>query len=364
MNFPSKGYNAVSLSPLAGSCPADELDKQTAIDCYAKAPGVAKVTLRADLWAIVTELSAQSAIVTAERATSAVLPPKHVGTGGPPAKESVLLAGGTESAVTLADWTAALVTIENSDIQIVSAFDETVVVHAEVVAHCKAAALAGFERNGWCGATSDQTIAQLYTGYSAVLNSRHVALVGAKVRVAAVSGNLEWLSPKYFALQCMGMQAGTDVGTPLTNKRPNVYDVDQNWSAGVDDNAAIKKGICAFTKDALGWKILRSVTTYLTDDNPFFSEVSTNESGNTSIRNLRADLLYTIGNKSTTLSPSRLKATVEAKLDKQVTDGVIKAYRNVSITDLGDAYRINYEGAPVEPLNFMLLGLSAVRITA
>ena len=55
---------------------------------------------------------------------------------------------------------------------------------------------------------------------------------------------------------------------------------------------------------------------------------------------------------------------MEAQLDKQVTDAIIKAYQNVVIEDLGDTYNINYEAAPVEPLNFMRIGLSAVRITA
>ena len=362
VNFPSKGYNATSMSPLAGQAPADELDKQTTIDCYAKAPATAKVTARADLWKIAAQITAKSEIATAARTTGATLPPKHV--GGAAVKESVLLAGGAASAVGIADWTGAFAQLQSLDIQIVVPFDETATVHAEAVTHCRLSALAGFERNAWCGAIADQTIAQLYATYSGVLNTRNTPLVGARIRVVDAAGNLEWLSPKYFALQCAGMQAGTTVGTPLTNKRPNVYAFDQNWSTGEDDDEVISKGICALTSDALGVKVLRSVTTYLTDDNPFFSEVSANESLNTSIRSLRGALVSKIGNPSTTLSPARLQATVEAQLDKQVTDAIIKAYQNVVIEDLGDTYNINYEAAPVEPLNFMRIGLSAVRITA
>lgn len=271
------------------------------------------------------------------------------------------LLGGTQSNVVLSDWTDALELIETSDIQIVVPFSSDVDVHKEVLKHCTKAALAGSERNAWVGASANQSILDLKNNWVKALNNRNVALVGQSVKVTNPQGVIQTLEPKYFALICAAMQAGTPVATPLTRKRPDVVDVLSAWIANRDVTDAIKAGICALTSDNLGWRIERSVTTWIKDDNPIYSEVSANESINTSVRDLRNALDIYIGDRNLNITGSRIQGIVSARLDQQVNDGIIKAYKNVVLENLGDTLKVNYTVAAVEPLNFISITASVSR---
>jgi hypothetical protein len=174
-------------------------------------------------------------------------------------------------------------------------------------------------------------------------------------------GVIQTLEPKYFALICAAMQAGTPVATPLTRKRPDVVDVLGAWIANRDVTDAIKAGVCALTSDNLGWRIERSVTTWIKDDNPIYSEVSANESINTSVRDLRNALDIYIGDRNLNITSSRIQGIVSARLDQQVTDGIIKAYKNIVLENLGDTLKVNYTVAAVEPLNFISITASVSR---
>ena len=268
---------------------------------------------------------------------------------------------GTQSVVSLSNWTSALELIETSDIQIVVPFSDDVLVHKEILKHCSASAIAGYERCAWVGASANQTIQQIKDGWVKSLNSRNVAIVGQSVKVVNPQGNIQTVEPKYFALICASMQAGTPVATPLTRKRPDIVDVLGAWIANRDVTDAIKAGICALTSDNLGWRIERSVTTWIKDDNPIYSEVSANESINTSVRDLRNGLDIYIGDKNANVTGARLQGIVIARLDQQVIDGVIKAYKNVVLEDLGDTLRVNYTVAAVEPINFIAITASVSR---
>ena len=136
------------------------------------------------------------------------------------------------------------------------------------------------------------------------------------------------------------------------------------WNGVLDANEAIQKGIASLSYDALGWRIERSVTSYMTDDNPIYSEVSANESVNTSVRTLRNRLNIEIGNPILSSTSSALKGFTQSSLEDQVRDGVIKAWQNLIIEDLGDTFSISYEVAAVEPLNFIKIIANVVRIAA
>ena len=233
-----------------------------------------------------------------------------------------------------------------------------------LIAHCTAAALAGYERNGWFGATSNKNLTAMFDDVTSQLNHRHVAAVGQDIRIVRPDGKSAWVGPKYLAVLCAGMQAGTPIATPLTWKRPSVLDVRGGWKLNLDAAEAISKGVCTISRDNLGFRIERSVTTHLEDDNPIYSEVSANESANYSVRDLRAALIGQIGGAVYVGTAKRLESVVKTRLDKQVQDQGIKAWRNASVEDLGDTFRINYEVAAVEPLNFIQITASVVRIAA
>ena len=114
--------------------------------------------------------------------------------------------------------------------------------------------------------------------------------------------------------------------------------------------------------DSQGWRVERSVTSYLTDDNPIYSEVSANESANASVRSLRADLDRRIGERVLASSRAAIETLVRQNLEQQVRDTVIKAFKDISVQDLGDTFRVNYTMAAIEPLNFIRVAATVVRI--
>lgn len=345
---------AIKQATNLSTIPSDQLDAFVFADIKADAKSPV-----ANLYAIIRELS-DSRIVVASRFAGATKPPLN-GAGGP---LSATLSGGTHTIADTTGYTTALESILAEDVQIVVPMDQNLAVHQAVLQHCKDSQLYGRERNAYVGAPAKTSLKSLFDSYSSKLNSRHVSLVGQSIKFSMPDGSSKVLDPKFLALMCACMQAGTSAAVPLTRKRPAVLSVEQHaeWNIVRNANEAIRKGILALSLDNLGLRIERSVTTYMTDDNPIFSEVSANESINTSVRTLRARLATQIGNPVISGSRAQIESAVKVSLSKQVKDGVIKAFQNVTITDLGDRFDISYEVAAVEPLNFIKITANVVRI--
>jgi hypothetical protein len=199
---------------------------------------------------------------------------------------------------------------------------------------------------------------------AASLNSAGIALASQSIKLIDPRGKTQTKSPKYTALLLAAMQAGSDTGEPLTRKRPRIIETSQSWDAYADIEQAIKSGTIAISTDNLGPRVERSITTYLTDNNPVYCEVSAYESILVSLRTLRAALADQIGRPTRASQLPLITSRVQSSLTAQVRDGVIKAFQNIQLEDLGDEVAISYEVAPVEPLNFISITAVAVRITA
>jgi len=313
------------------------------------------VSIRADLAELVEALSS-SRLVSVERATGATQSIAQQSSGSLVAS----LSGGSSSSATLAEWTSALATIESADLQIIVAWSDLATVHAEIKKHLRLAALAGRERNAWVASARNETLSQLNVRAKA-LNDRNIALVGQHLSLVDQRGRVVTRDPMWLALMLACMQAGSPVATPLTRKQPDVADVFGSWNGNLDAAEAIRKGVCSLSFGPLGWRVERSVTTWLRDDNPIYSEVSANESVNASLRDLRAGLDAFVGEPNKGLTANRIKSIVEARLNRQVLDGVIKAFKDVVLEDLGDTLNVGYTVAAVEPLNFIRVTASVAR---
>lgn len=360
-NYNSRGFHAgdgtLAKTPKVGNIGADQIDKQTTVDV--KSP--AKATLRADLWAMVEALKS-SAIVTASRATNADLAPKPWNLAG--TKEEGLFLGGQESGTAAGDWTDALAELATEDVNHVVVDDDDIARAKALIVHCDDAAMFGYERNGYFGYVKDKTLQELFDEVTSKLNSRHVSACGQEIQIEDAIGAAVWKEPFFQALQLAGIQAGRVKGTSPTHKRPNVLAVRQKWTMLRDDDNMISKGILGYSQDELGIIVERAVTTWLEDDNAAKSEVHANESVNTSIRRVRATFKGKIGDSTSGLSVNQLKGMLEVELDKQVKDGDIKAWKDASVVDLGDAYKFIYKLAPDESLNFITVEPSVTRIAA
>jgi|11BtaG_2_1085332.scaffolds.fasta_scaffold00133_11 hypothetical protein len=343
----------VAVYDAARAYPADEIDAHVSANIV----GVGnKSILRADLYEVIQAL-APSRIVKVTRASGGT---KRVAQSEGDAAVTQRLSGGASSAVALSDWTSALATIEASDVQIVVGWTTDIDQQKALKAHIPLAARAGRERNVWLGSSASQTLTAL-SSITRQLNDRNIALVGQSINVTKPSGERATLEPRYLALVLAAMQAGSLVGTPLTRKRPDVNGISGSWDANRDAAEAIRAGVVSLSLGSLGHHVERSVTTYRTDDNPIFSEVSANESINASIRTLRGSLDRLIGSANSSLTPNRVTSLVQASLNRQVQDGIIKAFRDVVVQDVGDTLVVGYTVAAVEPLNFIRLDVSVQR---
>jgi len=352
--FASRGYHATFQSPKAPAVPTDELDYLTATSINGTTANI-----RADLKFIVDYLNVNSALVSTARSAGAGEAPVALAV-------PVYLSGGGYTAGSLSDWEAALVALEQEDVQIVLPLTTDAGLHDAVRAHCVKMAGAGAnERCAWLAAAAGETKSQLFTR-TLNLNTRHCALVGQEAQVRRASGLVEWADPLYLATMCAGIQAGTDVGVPMTRKVPNLLGVrsDSSWDANEDADEMIANGLVIVTRaPRIGLRIERSVTTHLLDDNPIWSEVSANESLNTSVRSVRNRLDLLIGDPGFKQTRGRIETETRADLRLQVLEGVIKDFKEDSVTaeDLGDRWRVNATVAPVEPINFIEYNVTAAR---
>jgi len=222
------------------------------------------------------------------------------------------------------------------------------------------------ERLGYVGlppATSKtNVIAKL-----AALNCQFLAAAAQEVQAYDPTGLAAWLDPKYLALLAAAMKAGTAVGVPLTWKYPNVLDVrqDSTWNPVDDGEELLAAGLLFLGRDHLGQRWERSITTYLQADNPILTELTAMESCGESIKDLRRHLEQVIGSANADVSAASLAGLASARLDRQKSRqdlGLIRDWRNLSVEDLGDAYDVSYEVAPIEPVNFVRFTAHAVRI--
>lgn len=309
------------------------------------------VSFKNDL-ASVIDWFAGSAFVEGEKVSNAVITASA---------NAVRLTGGSKDAVVSnAEYQAAFDAIKRLDINIVAVFNSDVDVIKIAKQHAiDAAEDAGYERNIWAGTTSAQTIQQAFTGWSKELNDRNVAITPQSI---VVDG--ETLDPRFTACLLAGIQGATSISEPMTRKRPTaaVTNTSENFNREEEASLAIRRGLVIFADpSSTGLRVERSVTTWLKDDNPVYSEVSANESVNQSIRLLREDLQAQIGTKVTLGRRAAVEKVAEKSLAEQKRNGIIKDFRDLTVSIEGDVANVIYSLAAVEPLNFITVTTNIVR---
>ena len=316
------------------------------------ADGNTKASLKSDVDSLV-EWFKGSAFVTAERVS---------GTAPTPSSTSVRLSGGSFSTPITSNWQSAFDSLKYKDVNTVIPFTDDVDVHIIADQHATdSAEESGLERNVWVGTSSDRTIQQAYAGWSKKLNSRNVAVACQSI----VLTNGDELAPKFTACLLASVQGSTAIAEPLTRKliTGEVVDTEENFDRNEDASEGIKKGL-VILNDPLNvgfLRVERSVTSWLKDNNPVYSEVSSNESVNSSIRELRSVLQSEIGSAITEGKTSRLTDVCSSALSEQVDLGIIKAFKDLSVSLSGDVANVNYSLSAVEPLNFITVTANVQR---
>lgn len=268
-------------------------------------------------------------------------------------------AGTSDTAITEDTLAEALASIKRLPINTVVLMDDDVNLQLLVRQHCKDAGFeAGYNRNAWFGTSASQTLAGAYAGWSRKLNDMDCAVTPQSIVVGSRT-----LPPMWTALVLAGMQNATPPATPLTKKSPTrlVVATAENFDREAEADFAISKGLVIMTDpSSTGLSVERSVTTWLEDNNPVWTEVSANESVNQSLRNLRSALISQVGTAITSSKRGDLINATNKELTQQKADGLILDYRNVAVIISGDTASVQYDVSVAQPLNFITLTANVV----
>lgn len=322
------------------------------------------VTVKADLQAVVDWFNgAQQDFVKAVRVA---------GAGKPPAVSAfTFMTGGSDGVTTNTDWSDTFTALQSSDVQWVTPVSSNSAIHAMADAHCSFMANVGRkERRAIVGTDLSTTDSAAITQAKA-LNSDRTSLVHIGHYNYNDAGVLT-LYPAYIsAAMLAGAFAGVNPGTPLTNKTIRVQGLERNLRNPVDTDVLINGGILCLENTSNGYKVVKSVSTWLVNSNYNRVEQSCGVALDFVNRNVREALDVLRGQKGNPLVLSRALSICQSTLAELAREepqgpGVLAgnkdspAYRNIKASLDGDVLRVEFECSPVIPVNYVLVSIFAV----
>lgn len=308
------------------------------------------VNLTTGLADFVEAINDNSALCTAE---------KHSGGSGLPAVGGPFSFAGAVSGVTqTSHYSAALTALKAEDCNIIVPLSTSDAVHLLVRDHCKAAADTFFnERNAYVGLDSGKTLSQLYTATQNI-NSQYVSATAQSIDLFDEDGVRRTYSPVALACIAAGMQASSEIGTPLTYKYLNALSVTSSvFDPAADGEALLQRGLFICRRyEGLGTRWVRSITTYQKKSNRIYTEMSANESTSACLRDLREALEpQLIGQPTSIVSADVVRALVDSRLTIQQNNAIIASFSDITVSISGDIVTVSFQLAPSEPTNFVLL---------
>lgn len=323
----------------------------------------AAYTAKADLQAIIDWLNGTGeGFITATRVASAGTLPANIA--------FTYLSGGADGSVTNTEWSNAYTTLQQEDVQWVVPISSDASIHAMNDTHCAFMSTVGkMERRGIVGTASGTTDAEAITAAKA-LNSDRSSLVHIGYYDFNAAGALTLYPPYMTAALLAGMFSGVNPGTPLTNKSIKVRGLERNLRNPTDTDQLIKGGVLCVENTPKGYKVVQSITTWLTNDNYNRVEVSTGVAVDFVARNVRESLDDLRGQKGTPIMLSRAVSIAESRLRELARQepqgpGVITGdaenppYKNIRAELEGDVLRVEFECQPVIGVNYVLVSIFA-----
>lgn len=359
---------AVVVSNPATYDPADLDYVATPVDILSPAnPGFGD-----DLMEIVRALNAESSLVTAARASGGTDAPDN--TTAP-----VFLTGGHEGSSTpgqeaiptstASDWQGAFDLLKKVLLNTAVPMTGDPAVHAVADAHAAYMGGVGRMERDICVGLQNAAMDDVPTKAEAktqiiALNSRHVRAIAQTIDRYNTKLDEETFQPPFAAVLLAGMQAGSPVGTSLTHKFANCLSIDQDstWNPTDDAEELIKAGLVMLeTIDGQGRRVVRNVTTYLTDSNIAFTEASVNEATNHAVYNFRTTMERMVGVSGFAGSVSAAEGLAINILGLLVGVSLV-SWRSLSVDLILDVLEVSVEVAPVLPINFVQSTIHLVSI--
>lgn len=335
------------------------LDYVTAADCKTGAK-----TVTANLQAIVDWFNGLGeGFVTATRGA---------GLGALPVNLAfTYLAGGSDGTTTNTEWGNCLTTLQAEDVQWVVPVTSTQSIHAMADTHCAYMSnIARMERRAIVGGASAATDAAAIAAAKA-LNSDRTSYVHLGFYDYNTSGVLTLFEPYILAALLAGMFSGVNPGTALTNKTIKVRGLERKLKNPTDTDPLVDGGVLCVEDTKKGYKVVKSITTWLTNDNYNRVEVSTGVACDFVSRNVRDILDDLRGEKGSPVllaqAVSRTASTLKELSRPEpmgpavlVGDDNNPPYKNIVATIEGDVMRVEFQASPVVPCNYIPIVIHAV----
>jgi hypothetical protein len=281
------------------------------------------------------------------------------------------LAGGSDGTVTNTEWQSAFTTLQSSDVQWLAVCSGSADIHAMADAHADyMSIIAQGERRAICGTASGTSDAAAIAAAKA-LNSDRVSLVHLGVYDYNEAGALVLFEPYITAAMIAGAFASVSPGTPLTNKALKVRGIERKLRNPTDTDALIKGGVLAIEDTPTGWRVVQSISTWLTNDNYNRVEQSTGAALDQVCRGARSAVADLKGQKGSPLLLGKARTQTETALRAMsvpepngpgllVGDENSPPYRNIVAKLEGDRTAITFECSPGIPNNFITITIYAV----
>lgn len=321
------------------------------------------VTITADLQAVIDYLnSAAEGLLTATRAAGAGVAPANI--------PFTYLAGAVDGNVTNTEWQAAFDALQSEDVQWVVPINSGAAIHAMADTHCAFMSnVARMERRAFVGGAAGLTDAQAIAAAKAI-NSDRTAYVHLGFYDYNAAGALTLYPPYIAAALVAGAFAGVNPGTAMTNKTLKVRGLERNLRNPTDTDQLVKGGVLAIESTAQGYKVVKSISTHLTNSNYNRVEISTGVAMDYVSRAVRDALSGLRGAKGSPTVLSEAVSRTDSALRELarpeplgvgviVGDRTNPAYRNIVATLEGDVVRVEFECSPVIPVNFILIAIHA-----
>lgn len=349
-----------SVSGRSGTTPTlNGLDFVTAQDIKTDA-----FTVRADLQAVVDWINSNAeGFVTAERVAGAGKAPDVVG--------YQFLSGGSDGVTTFNEWAAAFEALQAVDVQWITPISGDPAIHALADTHASYMSNVALKERRVIVGTNPGTSDQEAIDAAKALNSDRTSLVHLGHYNYDATGKLVLFPPYISAALIAGAFSGVNPGTPLTNKAIKVRGLERDLRNPTDTDVLINGGVMCLENTDQGYKIVKSISTWLVNDNYNRVEQSTGVALDFVARNIRQAVDVLRGQKGNPLVLSRAVSITESTLRELARPepqgpGVLAGdetnppYRKIKAWLEGDVLRIEFECSPVIPVNYVLAVINAV----
>lgn len=347
------GFTASVTDGNGATATLNALDSVTAQDVR-----TALYTATANLQAVIDWLNGNAeGFVTATRATNAGAMPANIG--------FTYLSGGVDGTVTNTEWSNAFTTLQAQDVQWVVPVSSDASIAAMADAHVQYMSGVGkMERRAICGMALSSSDSAAITAAKA-LNSDRTSLAHVGYYDYNAAGVLTLYPPYMLAAAVGGMFAGVSPGTPLTNKAIKVVGLERALRNPTDTDPLIQAGVLCVESTAKGFKIVKSISTWLVNQNYNRVEQSTGVALDYTARSVRDALDVLRGQKGNSLVLQRAVSIADSTLRQLsvpdpngpgvlVGDALNPPYKNITASLNGDVLSVQYQCQPVIGVNYVL----------